>query len=419
MLSNLLYQSFSYQIFKSVFFRGGMTFLTTFFFVTICMPYVIRLFRRQGITSDFSTVSSQPGPYSGATPIMGGIILIPAILLSTILWVWINSYVITLILIILLFAIIGGLDDAAKVFHKRRVESGKETKKGYSDKADGISGKIRISLEIVGTFFIISGLYYYGEGIDGHIHIPMIPMKTLFPDLGPYLMIPFIVLIIVGGANAVNLTDGLDTLATVPMITCTVFVAAAAYISGDVEWSERLKLIYLSDQIKEVTVFSIAVIAACGGFLKFNSPPASIYMGDIASLGLGAVISTMFCFIKAELYLPIVGGIFVIAAISVILQRLWFKVALLKKGRAWAEKNRLFYRAPYHHHRQALLTYDEQGSEIRSVWHDWMLKIGVQELGDEDKFRNRDQVNNKVIWNSHLRSVFLLVVTLIIFFKVR
>ncbi len=269
------------------------------------------------------------------------------------------------------------------------------------------------------SFIVIGATYWIFDGINGQVHIPMIPMKNWFPEIPAVVFIPLSMIIIVGGANAVNLTDGLDSLATVPIITCSVFIAGAAYLAGDMEWSDRLKLLYISDEIKEVSIFAIAIIAACLAFLNFNSPPASIYMGDVGSLGLGSAVCAMFIFVKAELYLPIVGGTFVIAALSAILQRIWFKLALWKKGREWAERNRFFYRAPYHHHQQSLLTYSSEQPEINSVWHNFLMKIGIGQVPVEDQYRNRDDINNKVIWKNHLRAMALLVIAAMIYFKVR
>jgi phospho-N-acetylmuramoyl-pentapeptide-transferase len=419
MLADLLYYLYPYQIFKSVVFRGSLTFLTTYFIINLILPSIIRLFRQKGITSDFKKSEMPSGPYSGATPIMGGIVMIPAIVISVFLWAWINQFTIALLIIIISFAFIGGLDDMAKVLHKRRIESGKESRNAFSDKADGLRGDLRLVIEFIISFGVIGATYWIFDGINGQMHIPMIPMKNWFPELPTVLFIPIAMVIIVGGANAVNLMDGLDSLATVPIITCSVFIAGAAYLAGDAEWSERLKLLYISDEIKEVAIFAIAIIAACLAFLKFNSPPASIYMGDIGSLGLGAAVCAMFIFVKAELYLPIIGGTFVIAAASSIIQRLWFKIALWKNGRAWAEKNRFFYKAPYHHHQQALLTYSEREAGINSIWHNFLLKYGLGRVPVEDQYLNRDHIKHKVIWKNHLRAIALLVIAAMIYFKVR
>ncbi len=420
MLADLLYYILPYQIFKSVFFRGGLTFLTTYFLISFMMPAAIRTFRHKNITSDFKSGSvDKTGPYNGATPIMGGLILIPVIMFSALLWSWMNEYTIALFITIASFATIGAIDDVVKVIHKRRIEAGLTKRNSYADKADGIRGDFRLVLEFVIALLVIAIFYLFFEGIDGRIHIPGIPMKNWFPEMHPYLFIPFTALIFVGGANAVNLTDGLDSLATVPIATCAVFVASAAVIAGDADWSDRLKLLYLSEEIKEVAIFAVSIIAACAAFLKFNSPPAQIYMGDVGSLGMGAAVCSMFIFIKAELYLPIVGGTFVLAAISSMIQRLWFKIMLRRNGREWAEKYRFFYKAPFHHHQQAMLKYREGSMEIVSVWHEFLKRLGIGNIPDEDKYVKQEHINNKVIWKNHIRSVALLVIAMMIYFKVR
>lgn len=420
MLADLLYYLLPYQIFKSVFFRGGLAFLTTYFLISFILPAIIRLFRHKNITSDFTKKDKgEGGPYTGATPIMGGLVLIPSIILSNLLWTWFNEYIIALMVTITAFAAIGAFDDIVKVLHKRKIEAGLTERKTFADKADGIRGDIRLLLEFMVAFIVIGIFYLFFEGLDGRIHIPMIPMKTWFPELHPMVFIPLLAVIIVGGANAVNLTDGLDSLATVPIITSAVFVASAAVLAGDAEWSERLKLLYISPDMKELAIFAVSIIAGCTAFLKFNSPPAQIYMGDVGSLGLGATICAMFIFIKAELYLPIVGATFVLAAISVLVQRIWFKFALYRKGRDYAEKYRFFYRAPYHHHQQSLIRYQEGEPEVVSIWHEFMKKLGFGNIPDEDKYIKQEHINNKVIWKNHIRAVALLVIAMMIYFKVR
>ena len=419
MIAELLYSFLPYQIFKSVTFRAGLTYLTAFLLVNHLMPKVIRAFRKKGFTSDFAPAQEAQGPYQGATPIMGGLVLIPSLAVAFLLWGWINRYTAVALVLTVAFAAIGGADDWAKVAHKRRVLKGEVEKKSFADKADGLSGTLRLGLEFLVTTGAILFLVLENGGLDTHLHLPGVPMKNFLPELSLWVFVPFVVLVIVGGANAVNLTDGLDSLATVPIITSAVFVASAAYITGDLFWSERLKIHFFNSDLKELVVFAIALIAVSFAFLKFNSPPASIYMGDMGSLGLGAGISTLFVLVGAELFLPIVGGTFLLAAISVIIQRVYFKLAVKQKGREWAQKNRFFFRAPYHHHSQVVLTYQAGEREIRSIWHDWAVKLGWGHIPDEDKYLNREQVNNKVIWNNHLRAVFLLVIALIVFFKVR
>ena len=418
MLAALLHSIWQYQIFKSVVFRGGMAFLTAYFLIVWVMPIVIRAFRKRGITSDFITTPADIKPYTGAPPIMGGGVLVMGILLGALLWCNLNQYVLALLVIMLSFGIIGAVDDIAKVINKRRVESGYETRKAFSEKADGISGRWRLTAQFAVSLLVVTGLYLFVD-IDGHLTVPLVPLKTAYPYLPKYLFIPFMTIIIVGGANAVNLTDGMDSLATVPLMTCAMFVGLVAYIGGDPEFAARLKIPSLSHDIKELAVLSALVISAGVAFLKYNSPPALIYMGDLGALALGSMVSTMFIFVKAELFLPIVGGVFVFSVLSSIIQRAFFKFIVWRKGRPTAERYRFFLRSPYHHHLQRLWTYSEKKQEVVSVWIILQNKLGIDPVPEENKLLNPQEVNSRVIWHMHLKSIWLFVFTLIIYFKIR
>ena len=418
MLAALLHSIWQYQIFKSVVFRGGMAFLTAYFLIVWVMPSVIRAFRKRGITSDFITTPADIKPYTGAPPIMGGGVLIMGILLGALLWCNLNQYVLALLVIMLLFGIIGAVDDIAKVINKRRGESGHEARKAFSEKADGISGRWRLTAQFAVSLLVVTGLYLFVD-IDGHLTVPLIPLKTAYPYLPKYLFIPFMTLIIVGGANAVNLTDGMDSLATVPLMTCAMFVGLVAYIGGDPEFAAKLKIPSLSHDIKELAVLSALVVSAGVAFLKYNSPPALIYMGDLGALALGSMVSTMFIFVKAELFLPIVGGVFVFSVLSSIIQRTFFRFIVWRKGRLTAERYRFFLRSPYHHHLQRLWTYSEKKQEVVSVWIMLQNKLGIDPVPEENKLLNPQEVNSRVIWHMHLKSIWLFVFTLIIYFKIR
>jgi phospho-N-acetylmuramoyl-pentapeptide-transferase len=418
MLSTLLYALWPYQIFKSVFFRGGVAFLTTYFVIVALMPPLIRLLRRRGFTSDFQPASPRNKPYTGGKPIMGGGLLIAAVLLATVLWVEWNQFVVALVLIMLAFAGIGAWDDIAKIRQRRRVEQGREAKQPYAEKADGAGGYYRLAAEIAVAAAVVLVLYRYVQ-IDGHLVVPAIPLKWWYPYLPRYLFIPFMVLIIVAGANAVNLTDGMDSLATVPILTCTLFVAAVAYVGSDPEWALRLRLPLLSPHLKELVVMSASILSAGLAFLRFNTPPAMITLGDLGALALGSVFSAMFILVKVELFLPLVGGVFVLTTLSTIVQRLFFKLMAAWQGRQTAKTVRFFYRAPYHHHLQSLWRYSEKEREVRSVWADWMRKIGIRPPEVEDQLLRQEDVNNRVIWRLHMLSIWLFVVTLVVYFKVR
>ena len=418
MLAALLHSIWQYQLFESVVFRGGMAFLTAYLLIVWVMPMVIRSFRKRGITSDFITAPADTKPYTGAPPIMGGGVLIMGILIGALLWCNLNQYVVALLVIMLSFGIIGAVDDVAKVINKRRVESGHEARKTYSEKADGISGRWRLAAQFIISLLVVTGLYLFVD-IDGHLVVPLVPLKTAYPYLPKFLFIPFMTIIIVGGANAVNLTDGMDSLATVPLMTCAMFVGLVAYIGGDQELASKLKIPILSHDIKELAVLSALVISAGVAFLKYNSPPALIYMGDMGALALGSMVSAMFIFVKAELFLPIVGGVFVFSVLSSIIQRAFFRFILWRKGRSTAERYRFFLRSPYHHHLQRLWTYSEKKQDIVSVWVIWQNKLGINPVPEENKLLTPQEVNSRVIWHMHLKSIWLFVLTLIIYFKVR
>ena len=419
MAAAFFYSLLPYQIFKSVLFRSGMIFLTSYMIVIFLMPYVIRIFRKHHVTSDFiSSPQTHSTPYTGATPIMGGGVLVFAVIIGVLLWCNLNQFVIALLAIMFAFACIGAVDDFSKVLSKRRVESGKESQKNYANKADGIGGKLRLTMEFIVAFFVVIALYLYID-IDGHLVIPFIPLKEWYPYLPKYLFIPLMLFIIVGGANAVNLTDGMDSLATVPLITCAIFAAAAAYVGADIEWSARLKIPNLTEDLKEVAIFAIAIVSVCLTFLRFNAPPASIYMGDLGALALGSVVSTMFIFIKAELFLPIVGGVFVLSALSVVIQVCFFKIIVWKYDISIAQKYRFFLRAPYHHHLQQMWTYSSKPHSVISVWLLFLQKLKVPLIPNEEKMLHASEVQSRVVWLMHLKSIWLFVITIVIYFKVR
>ncbi|MGA1597908.1 MAG: phospho-N-acetylmuramoyl-pentapeptide-transferase [bacterium] len=417
MLAALLYSIWPYQIFKSVVFRSGMTFLTVYWVVVWGMPLLIRWLRHAGMTSDFKSATPGAKPYTGAPPIMGGGMLVLGILAATILWTDLNQYIVALMAIMLSFGLIGGVDDWAKVRHRRRVDSGTVARQHHADKADGISGRLRLTAEFGVALLTVLGLYLFVD-IDGHLTVPFVPMKDWYPYLPRFIFIPLMVFIIVGGANAVNLTDGMDSLATVPLMTCALFVGAVAYVGGDEEFAARLKIPHLTHDVKELTILAAGVLSAGLAFLKFNSPPALIYMGDLGALALGSLVSTMFIFVKAELFLPIVGGIFVFAALSTLIQRGFFQLMLRWKGRATAERYRFFLRAPYHHHLQRLWTYSDK-QEVQSVWLLCLRKVGIDPVPEENKLLNPHEVNSRVIWHVHLKSIWLFVISIIIYFKIR
>jgi phospho-N-acetylmuramoyl-pentapeptide-transferase len=256
------------------------------------------------------------------TPTMGGILIIFSVVISTLLWANLTiDYVWLILLVTVGFGLIGFIDDYRKFIGKN---------------SRGVSGKVRIAAEILIALFV-SIILYIKPGFNSQVAIPF--FKTILPNLGwGYVLLS--TFIIIGAANAVNLTDGLDGLAIGPAIICFATYVMFAYFAGNVKVSTYLQIPYVVGA-GELAVFCGALVGAALGFLWFNSYPAEVFMGDVGSLSLGGALGMMAVITKQEILLVIVGGIFVIETISVIFQVGYFK---LTQGK------RIFRMAPLHHH---------------------------------------------------------------------
>jgi phospho-N-acetylmuramoyl-pentapeptide-transferase len=256
------------------------------------------------------------------TPTMGGILIIFAVVVSTLLWANLTiDYVWLILLVTVGYGLIGFVDDYSKLI-------GKNSK--------GVSGKTRLAAEIFIALFV-SIILYLKPGFNSQMTIPF--FKTVLPNIGwGYVLLS--TFIIVGAANAVNLTDGLDGLAIGPATICFATYVMFAYFAGNVKVSAYLQIPYVANA-GELAVFCGALVGASLGFLWFNSYPAEVFMGDVGSLSLGGALGMMAVITKQEILLVIVGGIFVIETFSVIFQVGYFK---LTKGK------RIFRMAPLHHH---------------------------------------------------------------------
>jgi phospho-N-acetylmuramoyl-pentapeptide-transferase len=257
------------------------------------------------------------------TPTMGGLMILTGMLVSTLLWADLaNGYVWMVLAVTLAFGCIGLYDDFLKV-----------TKQSHK----GFSGKQRLGLEI-----IIAALAVYAVGQLSPVQLANEVAIPFFKDFLVYLgiaFIPFGILVIVGAGNAVNLTDGLDGLAIVPVMIAAATFGLIAYISGNVVFSNYLQIHHVPGT-GELAVVCGAIIGAGLGFLWFNAPPAQIFMGDTGSLALGGALGTIAVATKHEIVLAIVGGLFVLEAVSVIVQVVSFKLT----------GKRVFRMAPIHHH---------------------------------------------------------------------
>jgi phospho-N-acetylmuramoyl-pentapeptide-transferase len=287
------------------------------------------------------------------------------------------------LIIYIFFSIIGALDDIVKVINKLRVLKGLKTKQDYQYKADGISASLRLALYLLISFGVAMAAYKYIPNINGFINIPFLSVLKDFPYFPFWVFIPFMALAIAIMANGVNFTDGFDTLAVVPLITCSLFVGIIAYVSSHSMWSSYLLIPYIPS-VDEVLPLIGAIVGALLAFLWFNAPPSSIIMGDSGAVGLGGTIGILFVFVKAVFFLPLVGFIFLLEFISVVLQIISFKLT----------GKRIFLRAPLHHHFQF-------------------------KMRKTPFYNNEWDIRSKITWRFHIISVILLVVGLITFFKLR
>ncbi|OMH40465.1 phospho-N-acetylmuramoyl-pentapeptide-transferase [Desulfurobacterium indicum] len=259
-------------------------------------------------------------------PTMGGVLIISAFLISVLLWnKWNNLFIWLAIMAICGFGLIGFVDDYIKAKLKN---------------PEGLSEKRKFLSQIIVAFAI--SVILYASGFSTVLYFPV--FKNLHLDLG-MLFVLWSVIVIVGSSNAVNLTDGLDGLAIGPVITTSLVLLVYAYVAGNVKFSTYLHLPYVAGA-GELSIVCGAVIGASLVFLWFNAYPAEVFMGDVGSLALGALLGTVAVIIKQEFILAIAGGIFVLETLSVIIQRYYFKYTRRKFGQG----KRVFLMAPLHHH---------------------------------------------------------------------
>ena len=339
------------NIFNYITFRTGAAILTSLFFTLIFGEIIIKFLSS---LQPIGQPIRKDGPQRHiiekiGTPTMGGILILLSILVSFFLWTRLtNIYVWISLFSCLIFGLIGFLDDYKKI---------------YSKNSYGLNVSTRILLQVVGSFVIILLIYnQLPENINSIINFPF--FKNLIIDLGIFFII-FGVLIIVGSANAVNLTDGLDGLAIVPVMIVALAFALIAYVSGNIIFSDYLQINYIEGS-GELSVFCGAIVGSALGFLWFNAPPAKVFMGDTGSLSMGAALGTLSIITKHEIVLAIIGGLFVLETASVIIQVVSFKLT----------GKRVFMMAPLHHH------FEKKGwAESTVVIRFWIISIILALIG--------------------------------------
>ncbi|MCW5959377.1 MAG: phospho-N-acetylmuramoyl-pentapeptide-transferase [Pyrinomonadaceae bacterium] len=272
------------------------------------------------------------------TPTMGGILILGTVFLSTILWARLDSLYLWLALgATTSFGLIGFADDYIKIVKKRSL---------------GLTGWQKIAGQLL-TAIVVFGALYWFANYPWNISIPFFKATAetnpaiSISYVGPVIYLIFIIFILLGSSNAVNLTDGMDGLATsVTFIAMSAFTALT-YVSSDRRWADYLEITH-KPEAAELTVFCGAIVGASLGFLWYNSPPAEVFMGDVGSLAIGGALGTVAILTKQEFLLPFIGGVFILEAVSVMLQVSYFKFT----RRTGGVGKRIFKQAPIHHHFQ-------------------------------------------------------------------
>lgn len=327
-------------------FRTGATLMTALIFGLIIGPRFINMLRvRQGKGQPIREDGPQTHLAKRGTPTMGGLMILVALAFSLLLWMDLKSpFVWACLAVTMGFGVIGFLDDYDKV-----------TKRHHA----GLSGKVRLLAE-----FAVAGVasYLIVSQINTNLYVPF--LSNVYIPLGPVYYV-FAAVVIVGFGNAVNLTDGLDGLAIMPVIIAAGTFAIIAYLVGRTDYSEYLGIPYVAGA-GELAIFCAAIMGAGLAFLWFNAPPAAVFMGDTGSLALGGALGAIAVASHHEVVLLIVGGLFVVETASVIIQVFWFK----RTGK------RVFRMAPIHHH------FEQLGwSESKVVIRFWIVAIILALIG--------------------------------------
>jgi phospho-N-acetylmuramoyl-pentapeptide-transferase len=315
----------AFNLFRYITFRSGGAAVTALLISFLFGPHIIAWLRSKQTNGQPIRPDGPDGHLKRkkGTPTMGGFLILLALTISTLLWADLaNAYVWIVLLVTVGFGLIGFFDDYRKL---------------HRNSHHGLSGRTKLGLEILlSAFACIAVTYVTPPGLATALAFPF--FKNVLIELG-WFFVPFGVLVIIGASNAVNLTDGLDGLAIVPSMIAAGCFALIAYLAGNAIFANYLQIHHVAGA-GELSVFCGAMVGASLGFLWFNAPPAMVFMGDTGSLSIGAALGTISVVTKHELVLAIIGGLFVLEAISVIVQVASFKMT----GR------RVFRMAPLHHH---------------------------------------------------------------------
>jgi phospho-N-acetylmuramoyl-pentapeptide-transferase len=338
------------NVFKYLTFRTGLSVITSLIVVFLIGGPLIKIFEKKQILGPIR----QDGPIDhiikkSGTPTMGGIIIIIGMISGTILWADLNNiFIWTLIFVSLSLGILGFVDDLLKI----KLENSR-----------GLNSKLKFLGQLIISILAITILIKFSNHeYLFNLYFPF--FKNLVLQMGLFF-IPFALFVIIGSSNAVNLTDGLDGLATVPVMLVALSFTLISYIVGNTIFSEYLQLQYIPD-VGEISIFCGSIVGSCLGFLWYNAPPAKIFMGDTGSLSLGGSLAAVAIIVKHEIVLAIIGGLFVLETVSVIIQVISFKLT----------GKRVFMMAPIHHH------FEKKGwAESTIVIRFWIISIILALIG--------------------------------------
>ncbi|MDP7151551.1 MAG: phospho-N-acetylmuramoyl-pentapeptide-transferase [Paracoccaceae bacterium] len=338
------------NLFRYITVRAGGAFLTSLLFGFIFgRPLINVLRKRQGRGQPIREDGPDGHFEKAGTPTMGGLLIVGALLTSTLLWARLdNPFVLLVLFVTMSYGAIGFWDDYAKV--------SKQSSKG-------VPGRIRILLGVlIAAIAAYWASIYHPDGLQYQLALPI--FKDTLVNLG-WFFFPFAIVVIVGAANSVNLTDGLDGLAIMPVMIASAALGVIAYAVGRVDFTEYLEVHYVPGT-GEILIFVMGVIGGGLGFLWYNAPPAAVFMGDTGSLALGGALGAIAVATKHEIVLAVVGGIFVVEALSVIIQVIYFR----------STGKRVFLMAPIHHH------YEKKGwAEPTIVIRFWIVALILAVVG--------------------------------------
>ena len=326
------------NVFQYVTFRTAYATITALLLSLLFGRKLIGALRKWNIGQQIREEGPEAHMAKRGTPTMGGVLIVGSVIISTLLWARLSSVYVGIIIIATLgFAAIGFVDDYAKMAKQRSL---------------GLTGRQKLLAQLLIAVFVWGVLYistkYWATDYSWNVSIPFLKF-TAEPFgrsyIGPYLYLLFIVIVLLGFSNGVNLTDGLDGLAISVTFIAMAALTALTYLSSDARWANYLELTH-RPEAAELTVFCGAMAGASLGFLWYNAPPAEVFMGDVGSLAIGGAIGTVAVLTKQEFMLVMVGGVFVMEALSVMLQVSVFKMTKRTTGTG----RRLFKMTPLHHH---------------------------------------------------------------------